>query len=81
MNTKLLLKVLFLLLMLLLLVMMGMYNRREVEFILPPLIKKQVTQPAALMYFAFFAVGLVTGTVLTAGTGRKSGGSPRSGKS
>jgi uncharacterized integral membrane protein len=78
MNAKLLLKTLFLIIVLLLLVLMGMHNRSTVDFTLPPLLKGHFRQPAALMYFAFFAVGVLTGTVLTAGTGKKS---PRSGTS
>lgn len=75
MNAKLLLKSIVLLLVLLLLVIMGMNNRGSVDFSLPPLLDK-VRQPAAIMYFAFFAVGLLTGTILTAGGGgKKSGGS------
>lgn len=83
MNAKLLLKTLFLIIILLLLVLMGMHNRATVSFILPPLIAKAVQQPAAVMYFAFFAIGVLTGTILTAGTGgKKSAGSARgSGKS
>lgn len=73
MNTKLLLKTIFLILVLLLLVMMGMNNRGTVSFALPPIVRS-VNQPAALMYFAFFAVGVITGTVLTAG-GKKGGSS------
>lgn len=79
MNAKLLLKTLFLILVLLLLVLMGMHNRGVVDFTLPPLLSKVVHQPAALMYFAFFAVGVLTGTIMTAGTGRKGGG-PKAGK-
>jgi uncharacterized integral membrane protein len=76
MNAKLLFKTIFLMIILLLLVIMGMHNRSQVSFSLPPLISS-IRQPAALMYFAFFAVGVVTGTVLTAGLGKKgsSGGS------
>ena len=70
MNAKLLLKTLFFILVLLLLVLMGMHNRGTVDFTLPPLIQQVIRQPAALMYFAFFAVGVLTGTVLTAGTGK-----------
>lgn len=73
MNAKLLLKTLFFILVLLLLVLMGMHNRGVVDFTLPPLIHQVIKQPAALMYFAFFAVGVLTGTVLTAGTGKKGG--------
>ena len=73
MNTKLLLKTLFSILILLLLVLMGMHNRGLVDFTLPPLLKETIKQPAALMYFAFFAIGVITGTVMTAGTGKKGG--------
>lgn len=74
MNMKLLLKTLFSILILLLLVLMGMHNRGVVDFTLPPLLNGTIKQPAALMYFAFFAIGVLTGTVMTAGTGKKGGG-------
>jgi uncharacterized integral membrane protein len=73
MNAKLLLKTIFFILILLLLVLMGMHNRGMVDFTLPPLLKTVIKQPAALMYYAFFAIGVLTGTVLTAGTGKKGG--------
>lgn len=73
MNTKLLLKTVFLIVLLLLLVLIGLYNRQSVAFVLPPLLTKSVQLPAALMYFVFFAVGLFAGTLLTAGGGRKGG--------
>lgn len=71
MNTKLLLKTVFLIVILLLLVMIGLYNKQSVAFTLPPLISKSVQLPAALMYFVCFAVGLISGTVLTAGGGKR----------
>ena len=37
-----------------------------------PLLKQKIEQPAAIMYFAFFAVGVLSGTILTAG-GKKGG--------
>ncbi|MDB6121932.1 MAG: hypothetical protein JWQ71_925 [Pedosphaera sp.] len=74
MNAKLLLKTIFLIVVLMLLVLMGMHNRQDISFKLPPLLKETVSQPAALMYFGFFAVGVLTGTVLTAG-GKGGGGS------
>lgn len=80
MNAKLLLKTIFLLLVLFLLVLMGRENRGTVEFTLPPVLTQKITLPSAVMYFAFFAIGVVTGTVLTAGGG-KSGGSGGGGKS
>ena len=75
MNTRLLLKTLFFILVVLLLVMMGMHNRNTVDFTLPPLISSHIRQPAALMYVAFFAIGLITGTIMTAGPKKGSGGS------
>ncbi|MBI2927351.1 MAG: hypothetical protein HYY24_16775 [Verrucomicrobia bacterium] len=80
MNAKLLLKTVFLMIVLLLLVLMGMNNRGSVSFALPPLLPKAVSQPAAIMYFAFFAAGVLTGTILTAGGGKR-GGSSGSGAS
>ena len=80
MNTKLLLKTVVLILLLLLLVLIGLNNRQSVAFLLPPLITKSVQLPAALMYFVCFAVGLLAGTLLTAGGGRKGAGASRSTK-
>jgi uncharacterized integral membrane protein len=73
MNAKLLFKTIFLIIVLLLLVLMGMHNREFINFSLPPLLKTTISQPAAIMYFAFFAVGVLTGTILTAG-GKRGGG-------
>lgn len=72
MNFKLLFKTLFVIVVLALLVLMGMHNREFITFTLPPILQQKVRQPAALMYFAFFAIGVLTGTVLTAG-GKKGG--------
>lgn len=74
MNAKLLFKTVFAMVILLVLVIMGMNNRGSVSFSLPPILPKAVSQPAAIMYFAFFAAGVITGTVLTAGGGKKGGG-------
>jgi hypothetical protein len=46
---------------------MGMNNRQTVDLSLPPLLPKTQELPAAIMYFCFFGVGVLTGTVLTAG--------------
>ncbi len=80
MNARLLLKTIFMIIVLLLLVLMGMHNRGYINFSLPPLLKSSISQPAAIMYFGFFAVGVLTGTVLTAGGGggRKGGGKAKS---
>ncbi|MEI6391744.1 MAG: hypothetical protein WCT12_11640 [Verrucomicrobiota bacterium] len=68
MNIKLLLRTVFLVLVLLLLVIMGMNNRQTVSLSLPPILPKIQKMPAAIMYFAFFAVGVLSGTMLTGGT-------------
>jgi uncharacterized integral membrane protein len=73
MNPKLILKTLFLIAILSLLVIMGMHNRQNVEISMPPLMKKAQSFPAAFMYFGFFAIGVLTGTVMTAG-GKGGGG-------
>jgi len=66
MNARLLCKTLFLIAILGLLVLMGMNNRSSVEVAFTPLLPNPIKLPAALMYFAFFGVGLLTGTVLAA---------------
>jgi hypothetical protein len=76
MNAKLILKTLFLIAVLLLLVLMGMGNRGSVAFQLPYLMSKPITLHAALMYFAFFAIGVLTGTILTAGGKKGSASKP-----
>lgn len=70
MNAKLLLKTVFALLVLLLLVLLGMNNLKPVDFSLKPFVNS-VKMPSALMYFAFFAIGVLTATVLFGGGGRK----------
>ena len=67
MNAKLILKTVFLIAVLSLLVIMGMHNRQSVSLAMPPLLPKVLKLSAALMYFGFFAIGLLTGAILTAG--------------
>ena len=74
MNAKLIFKTLFLIVIALILVIMGMNNKTAAHLDLPPLLPKTLTQPAAIMYIGFFGLGLLTGTVLTAG-GKKGGSS------
>jgi len=72
MNVTMLIKMVFVTAIFLLLVLMGVHNRALVDFNLPPLVTQGIQQPAALMYFAFFAVGLVTGAVLNTGRSKQS---------
>lgn len=73
MNTKLVLKLIFIIIVLGFLVLMGLNNPGKVEFHLPPVIPKKIILPAAIMYFAFFAIGVISGAILVAG-GKKGGG-------
>jgi uncharacterized integral membrane protein len=70
MNVKLLVKTVFFLALLLLLVLMGMNNKDTVALELPPLLPKALKLQSAIMYFAFFGVGVLTGTLLNAGGAR-----------
>ncbi len=75
MNFKLIFKSLVILAVLGLLVIMGMNNRKTVELSMPYILPRTQSQPAALMYFAFFGLGFLVGAVLMAGGGGKKGGS------
>jgi len=72
MNAKLIVKTLFLIAVLLFLVLMGMENRHRIDFTLSQVLPQKITLPAAIMYYAFFAIGVLTGTIMTAG-GKKGG--------
>jgi uncharacterized integral membrane protein len=78
MNAKLLLKTIFIIVILLLLVIMGMNNSQTVTLTMPPVLPKPQKLPAAIMYFGFFAIGVLSGTLLTAG--KKAGASSGGGK-
>jgi hypothetical protein len=67
-------KTLFFMVVLMFLVLMGLHNRRTVNFALPPVLQDELRQPAAIMYFGFFSVGVVTGTVAALSTRKPSGG-------
>lgn len=77
MNAKLLLKTIVMIGILLLLVIMGMNNHQQVELSLPPILPHRQQMPAAFMYFGFFGVGVLTGTILTAG-GKRGGSKSKS---
>jgi uncharacterized integral membrane protein len=77
---RLLLKTVFFMAILLMLVLMGMHNRMPVDFTLPPIVATPIRQPAALMYFTFFAIGVLTGTIISAGPAKKSASKGKSDK-
>ena len=81
MNAKLIFKTLFLIVILLFLVLMGMENRNLVKFTMSQVVPgKQLELPAALMYYAFFAIGLLTGTILAAGGKKGAAGGGKTNK-
>jgi uncharacterized membrane protein YciS (DUF1049 family) len=71
MNFKLIFKTLVILAVLALLVIMGINNRTPVSLSMPYILPRPQSQPAALMYFAFFALGFLAGAVLMAGGASK----------
>lgn len=73
MNYKLVFKTLLVIALLALLVIMGMNNRENVTLRMPHILPRTQEQPAAMMYFGFFGVGFLAGTLLMAG-GKKGGG-------
>ena len=75
MNFKLLCKAILIIAILALLVMMGMHNPQPAQLDLPPILPKELKQPACYMYFGFFGVGFLVGTLLMAG-GKKGASKP-----
>jgi hypothetical protein len=75
MNFKLLLKAVLIIAVLALLVMMGMHNPQPATLDLPPILPKPLPEPACYMYYGFFGVGFVVGTLLMAG-GKKGAAKP-----
>jgi uncharacterized integral membrane protein len=45
----------------------GMYNTEEISFSFPLAFDKAIHKPAALIFFAIFAVGVLAGTMLHLG--------------
>jgi len=57
----------------------GMNNPQKIDFSFPIVFQKKITESAALIYFGVFAVGVLAGTVLTAGGGKGRGAGGRGG--
>ena len=64
-------KLVFAVVIVALLVMTSLNNSGQVDFNFPPLLAQGVKQPAALMYFGFFGIGLISGAVLMLGKKQK----------
>ncbi|HEX3731163.1 MAG TPA: hypothetical protein VHV47_15230 [Opitutaceae bacterium] len=79
MSFKAVLRSIFFLLILFIMLYVGMNNTQRIDFRFPGVLKETLTAAAGLIYFGVFAVGVIAGTILTAGSGggRKSGGASR----
>jgi hypothetical protein len=42
----------------------GMSNQQPIQFSFPLLLKQKITQPAAILFYALFAIGVITGVLL-----------------
>jgi uncharacterized membrane protein YciS (DUF1049 family) len=78
MNIKLILKTLFVIVVLALLVILGRSNPGTVKLNMP-LLHQPFELEAAYMYYGFFAVGFLCGTILMSG-GKRGGGAAKSNK-
>jgi uncharacterized integral membrane protein len=67
MNFKTFLRTLVFLAMLFVVLYAGMYNTEDISFSFPIALEKSIHKPAALIFFAIFAVGVLAGTMLHGG--------------
>ena len=76
MSIKLLIRTLIFLALLGVILCVGLTNPKEIDFYFPLFSAKPnapvLHQPAALIYFGVFAIGVLAGTMLHAGGGKKS---------
>jgi uncharacterized membrane protein YciS (DUF1049 family) len=70
MSFKVFFKTLVFLVVLFVMLYIGMENRQSADFYFPIMQEKKFTTDAAMIYYAMFAVGVLTGMVLTAGSGK-----------
>ncbi|PTY03795.1 hypothetical protein DB347_21440 [Opitutaceae bacterium EW11] len=78
MNAKMFLRAFVFLLLSFVVLYIGMMNPHRIDFYFPVLLEKKVTQPAALLFFAMFAAGVIAGMMLNSGggsAGKSEGGS------
>jgi uncharacterized membrane protein YciS (DUF1049 family) len=69
MSFKVLFKAIVFLVILFVMLYIGVNNRQSADFYFPVLLDKKLTTDAAMIYFGMFAVGVIAGTLLTAGGG------------
>ena len=78
MGFKIFLRLVVFLAMLFVLLYVGMNNTKPIDFSFPMAFAKGVSEPAALIYFGIFSIGVIAGAMLNFGGGKKS--SPKSEK-
>jgi uncharacterized membrane protein YciS (DUF1049 family) len=69
MSFKTLLRTLVFLAILFVVLYIGMNNQQGTEFSFPLALSHSIHEPAALIYFALFAIGVLAGTMLHGGGG------------
>ena len=69
MSFKMLFRAIVFLLILFVVLYVGMNNTGSILFSFPLALQKDIHAPAALIYFAIFAIGVVDGTMLSFGGG------------
>jgi len=72
MGFKIFLRIVVFLAMLFVLLYVGMNNTQPIAFSFPMVFAKGVSEPAALIYFGIFAIGVIAGAMLNFGGGKKS---------
>jgi hypothetical protein len=79
MSIKLILRTLVFLALLFVILYVGLTNPKEIDFYFPLASPKPLHQPAALIYFGIFAIGVLAGTMFHAGgkKGASKGGSDK----
>jgi len=74
MNAKTIFRGLVFLLLLFVVLYVGMANPHKIDFYFPLLLEKKISQPAALLFFGMFAIGVVAGMMLTGDKQKAVGG-------
>ncbi len=64
MNAKMFFRVFVFLVLLFVILYVGMENPHRIDFYFPILLEKKITQPAAIVFFAMFAIGVIAGMML-----------------
>jgi uncharacterized integral membrane protein len=75
MSFKAVLKSIAFLILLFVMLYVGMNNTERINFSFPVAMKDKINAPAAIIFFGVFAVGVLAGTLLHGGGGKKGGGS------